>query len=787
MSVTPGGWARGSRWFKSRCLYAVAGIALLCPVIAAGAGGEEGLELVPDTAVLLSQSGGGGNGGNTSSTTSRTNIFAPSAYVDYKRLGGEPTVVIDRYPFTPGQFGNTGTTNEYRDLGYYSAPLGLGTYSFFWKSDDLGQTWRVPFHEPTGGRLPTQGVGGGDSHQAVGEVTHKVFFLDLPGPCETMNISADLGETWTTDPLGCGDNPGAVDDRQWVAVDEALPGPQYCATLAGTTPTCDNVYVSFIQVFDLEGNVPPWPTLAMARSTHDGVNGSFNTDSTCNLLTGAVGGNPINSVPGNEAPVPDAQSTECPDPSDKFLWVAGPVVADREGYSGRPEPSHRVYIPFVRAASFHGGAPWQLYIARSDDGGAHWVRHPVATRQNNPANIFVQMTVDRGGNLYYTWSEEKSPGGEQDIYYAYSTTGGASWSPPIPLTQENGDAAVFPWMQAGDPGQVDLVYYKSNSPLNSNIEGGQVWNTYFGQSQNALNTGSNFKSVQISDHPIHIGSVSTGGLGGEANRSLLDFLTVDVDHLGAANVSWADDNNSRNDTRNKFARQISGNSVYKGQTIGLIQTWPIRDHAVADRAGDVYNANGLPFACPTMDVRSTATQRSGDLLTVTMSLMAPPSGVAAAACTPGGATGALWGAEFWASSEATGAFGGGPNANFYVAYRDNPGDLTAPTPGVEAGRIDALGPSIVTNEFHREVAGMPATPSGTCFAILPPTPCTLTMTVSLSSLGIKPGAGLYSITGGSFYYFATEEPAPATRVPLGFSNQGDVTAALDDNGTGTTK
>ena len=61
------------------------------------------------------------------------------------------------------------------------------------------------------------------------------------------------------------------------------------------------------------------------------------------------------------------------------------------------------------------------------------------------------------------------------------------------------------------------------------------------------------------------------------------------------------------------------------------------------------------------------------------------------------------------------------------------------------------------------------------------------MTVSLSSLGIKSGSGLYSITGGAFYYFATQEPAPATRVSLGFSNQADVTAALDDNGTGTTR
>jgi hypothetical protein len=777
--------------FRRPLLLAAAALTLAVALPSVAAGDNPITELVPGTAVLLSQSGGGGgNGGNTSSTTSSTSIFAPSAYVDYKRLGGEPTVVVDRYPFTPGQFGGGGT---YRDLGYYSVPLGLGTYSFFFKSDDLGKTWRLPLHDPVAGRIPTQGPGGGDSHQAVGDVTHKVFFLDLPGPCETMNVSADLGDTWRTDPFGCGTDLGAVDDRQWVDTDEAYTGPD---------GPSQNVYVSFIQVFDLTGTAPPWPTLALARSQHDGDTGTFAADSTCNLLTGSGGGN--QSPPLNVNPVADDLETACPDPGDNKLYIAGPVKADKEGYSGRPIPSHRVYIPFMRAATFSGGSPFELYVAISSNGGSTWHRRHIATRANNPANIFPELTVDRGGNLYYTWSEEKTPGGEQDVYYAYSTTGGETWSQPIPLTQETGDSAVFPWMQAGDPGQVDIVYYKSNAGLNSNLAfvdpsgnpcpdqttscGGNanppVWNVYFGQSQNALNTGSNFKSVQISDHPIHTGSVSTGGLGGGADRSLLDFLTVDVDHLGAANVAWADDNNSRRDTRNKFARQISGNSVYKNQTIGLQQTWPIRDHAVSDPGGDVRNAAGLTTVCPTMDVLSTATQRSGDLLTLTMTLAAPPSGVMAASCAPT-ATGGLWGAEFWASSGATSAFGGGPNANFYLAYRDNPGDPSMSTPGVEAGRLDAY--TFVTNEFHREEAGTPALPGGSCFSALPPAPCTVTMTASLSGLGIKSGAGLYSITGGSFYFFGGEDPVPATRVPMGFSNQADVTAPLDDNGTGTTK
>src|SRR5438477_2021817 len=96
--------------------------------------------LVPGTAVLLNQSGSSGNGGNTTSTSSATNIFSPAAYVDYKRFGGEPTVVVDRYPFN----------GTFKDTVYVSAPQGFvdPRYSTFYKSTDLGQTFRVPFRTP---------------------------------------------------------------------------------------------------------------------------------------------------------------------------------------------------------------------------------------------------------------------------------------------------------------------------------------------------------------------------------------------------------------------------------------------------------------------------------------------------------------------------------------------------------------------------------------------------------------------------------------------------------------
>src|SRR4051794_10028768 len=801
----------------SSLLAATGGVAL---VFASTAAATTTLNVVPGTAVLLTKSGNG----PLSSTSSNTNIFAPAAYVDYKRFGGEPTVTVDRYPFpgSPVTGGPpfqcpAGQTTCFKDVIYASSPNGFvyPHYSPFWKSDDLGQTFRVPCHFTAQGQTCATGGGGGDSHTAVGQVTHRLFFVDLPGPgCVTDNISDDLGETFLGDNLGCGASPGAVDDRQWVEADE-LAAP--CAGATGATGK--NVYISFINNTNLAA-----VSLSLARSCHDGDPGTFVTDSTCNTLNAQVPTGPIiDPLPADGAG--DSEPTPCPDPADSRLQIAGPVVADREGYSGRPTPTHNLYIPFVRGTTIipavSAGPPYSLWVAKSTDAAQTWTRFKVAELgDHNPVNLFPRLTIDRGGNLYYTWSQTQGPGrdasgllGEQDVYYAFSTTAeaGASWSQPIPLTQEANDSAVMPWMVAGDPGQVDLVYYRANTGLNSNVAfvdangnacdpndpeadcGGNgvpnpsVWNVMFGQSQNALNTGSNFKNVQVTDHPNHIGQVCTAGLACSGDRDLLDFFTVDLDHLGAANIIWSDDNTTRTtDTRNKFTRQLSGASVYRNTNISLYSSWPITDHSVTDRSGDTTTANGTPNgSCAGMDILGVSEKRSGELITVSMTLNGTPDFAKAVTCAPAGfgATGGLWGVEFWAARAP--ASDGTPRAeNFYVAYRDNPPDGA---PRVEGGRMDNTNAALTSLEFNPTTAGTPAAPAGTCFQTRPPTPCTLTMTVNATSLGIKPGVGLYSITGLSVFEAGTAQTPVVLRVELANSEQSDAATPFDENGTGSTK
>jgi len=326
--------------------------------------------------------------------------------------------------------------------------------------------------------------------------------------------------------------------------------------------------------------------------------------------------------------------------------------------------------------------PFDLMIAISTDGANTWTRHLVAhLGQHDLRNLFAQATVDNAGNLYYVWSQTQGPGtdangnlvGEQDVYYSFSQDGGLTWSTPFNVTPETGDGAIMPWAVAGDAGRLDLVFYKANTGQNSNDSTNpSIWNVFLAQSLNALSATSSFKVMQISNRSNHAGQICTSGLacttGG--NRNLLDFFTVDVDHLGAAVVLWADDNNRRHITRNLLSRQLSGPGVFANQDIGLVNAWGISKNAASDAAGDVFDGQGVAKgACPGMDLLGTRASVSGTLLTISLTLNSAPTDSAATSCSTNlAATGGIWGAEFWAARVD------GTTDNFYVAYRDNPLD-----------------------------------------------------------------------------------------------------------------
>jgi hypothetical protein len=178
------------------------------------------------------------------------------------------------------------------------------------------------------------------------------------------------------------------------------------------------------------------------------------------------------------------------------------------------------------------------------------------------ANIFPALAVDNFGNVYAAWSDNTR------IYYSFSTDLGTTWAPVVDLTVGTaaaGKANVFPWIDAEANGHVGVVWFGADRAGNSNdravmepghpasqgtactsgttcMTGWANWNVYYAETVSGHDGfGPMFAVRQISDHVIHRGTISTGGLGGGADRSLADYFQIAYDPLHRANVAFSDD------------------------------------------------------------------------------------------------------------------------------------------------------------------------------------------------------------------------------------------------------
>jgi hypothetical protein len=206
------------------------------------------------------------------------------------------------------------------------------------------------------------------------------------------------------------------------------------------------------------------------------------------------------------------------------------------------------------------------------------------TYGNSVANIFPSGVADKAGNVYVVWSTNSSrlntvqsnnnPSTTFDIWFASSHDGGQNFYGPWKVSSGVG-TSVFPWIAAGDAGRVDISWYQTSAvapplvadPSNpgaltggpNNMPPGASWNVMFAQSLNANSREPVFTVSQASDHIIHTGSISNGGLFGSSDRSLLDFFQVAIGPDGLGNIFCADnDSTGPGTTHINYMRQNSG-------------------------------------------------------------------------------------------------------------------------------------------------------------------------------------------------------------------------------------
>ena len=509
-------------------------------------------------------------GGPTAAAATSTGSvrFASPTVVNNFVPGFEPDVAVDR------------THTASRGRLYSSWPNGFSTtISYLARSDDNGASFH-PAGGSAGGK-PTTCVGGGDSEMQLDGKDGQLLFADLQGLTNfSTSASSDGGDTFLT---SCTGVTGAGVDRQWIAIDDNAG-----TSSVGSGAVDGRAYLFYDNILqntsssNIAGNQP------VVNVTSDGVNygGCIATSSACKSQAAVISAE--DDIVGN-AFVDNNPS------SPRYH-----AISEVRGSSN----SKKVLFSTCRGAA--PGTPTTAAetaalcadptaFAPGDTGlvNTHWSDHVVSTVPiGYTVKSFVVGAIDTAGNLYVTWCQYPLKGsgaydGPGEIMVATSTNGGNTWSAPKQLNPPSMPAVIFPWITAGDPGRVDVVWYgaaASGDKFGPDAADHALWDVYLGQSLNALASKPAYTLMKVTDHHVKYSGISTGGLGGSADRSLGDYLEVQTGLSGEAVISYVDDTsgNRNNDIcqgcgqtpsqaagPTMSARQIAGPSLFKSRgTVG---------------------------------------------------------------------------------------------------------------------------------------------------------------------------------------------------------------------------
>ena len=166
-------------------------------------------------------------------------------------------------------------------------------------------------------------------------------------------------------------------------------------------------------------------------------------------------------------------------------------------------------------------------------------------------NDFGALTIDLSGNLYFVWSDFRNGGGtcnfgpavaqtppcNNDVFYAFSTNGGATWSAPVNVTPASrfGPTAQWQaWGAAAPDGQLFVGYYDRsygqcetsgcNDITLANISRPSSFSPRVAYTRV---TTSSMPNLVVANNPIEAGFLG-------------DYMWVAVDSRGNPHVVWAD-------------------------------------------------------------------------------------------------------------------------------------------------------------------------------------------------------------------------------------------------------
>lgn len=263
--------------------------------------------------------------------------------------------------------------------------LGSNT-SFFFVSDDAGQTWKLKPLKPKEGFYgdPVVYI----NRQGYFYVCHLSKNETKPWPDQFDRIvfekSIDQGQTFTS--VGIGHNGAKVQDKPWFCVDESKH-----------SKFRDRIYVAWTE-FDKYGSKNPSDSsrIRFAYSANSG-------DSFSQAIT-----------------VSDSMG----DAEDGDNTLEGATLA-----TGRFGELFLVWAGKGKIwfdMSLDGGKTWGKDRVIAEQKGS-WNTEDVAGLLRSNSMPFV--AADNKGNLYVVFGDNRN--GDQDVFYLYSKDKGLTWTPPI--------------------------------------------------------------------------------------------------------------------------------------------------------------------------------------------------------------------------------------------------------------------------------------------------------------------------------------------------------------------
>lgn len=113
--------------------------------------------------------------------------------------------------------------------------------------------------------------------------------------------------------------------------------------------------------------------------------------------------------------------------------------------------------------------PGHELFTSSSDGGQTWspaveVGASAGTISDTEWWIDGALSADRAGNLYATWDTQSASGRSDIGWLSYSADRGRTWSAPIRVTPDHGNAVHIVQSAGAGPGIADVAWLADNSP-----------------------------------------------------------------------------------------------------------------------------------------------------------------------------------------------------------------------------------------------------------------------------------------------------------------------------------